>query len=457
MGRPKNLGIDLGTCSCRSMFREGDTLVSVPLPAAQLLLTKPLLEIDRNVEPLRLYLPSPKQRLIDRIPGTGNGPSPRAVDFLCEIFAAIRDQAADYAGTEFSGAVISYGAGMSSTDCAVVSAAAAKSGFRRLRLVSDAVAAANSYCFHEKVRRSQSFLIYSEGYMGADAAVVRSSHRGIHEIAADSDSRRLGARYLDEALLAGFITALGQAGLHAERDSFLSWIKDVFAHVNPGRIKPSEAVHRFLALLDFLVLSKESIGEDSRYRFSLPWPALPSSMQWLEAELDGGGFSSLMQQHNQAAIDLLDRVLESNALTDADIHRVLLVGGMTHQPTVIRAFVQRFGPERVFSQSGLAIVEGNAIIAHELTDEDLATEGPRVVRSQIERTSNPFQIPPSLFRIMEARPRAGAGVTPVPPALDELTLGTIRQWLSQGERRNAVEALAKLKAEVDRLLERYAL
>lgn len=450
MPRPTNLGIDLGTTCCRAAFLDDQQLVSVPL-VGSLYACVPVIQFHRRVHPPRVAFPSLKQRLEESFPLGAGRPAASGLDILVRLLLDIRQRASHFAGTEFSRTVISCSAAMTPADRAIIGAAAAQAGFARVRLLSDVVAAAHAFRFHERKDQPLTLLLYSEGYMGADAAVMRSSRHGVHEIASDSDVTQLGGGVLDETLVAGFLDELLRGQPPSEREPLLSWMQRLLQIVRDGKVTDDAGLETWLVLRRVMERAKEAIGDEPRHRFSLPPACLPPGVQWLEVELDGIAFGGLLRQHNRAAAALIDRVLQSNDLSDGDLNRVLLVGGTTYQPTLLRAFAQRFSAERVLSQSLLAVAEGSALVATELTDADVPVSGVRSGRIAPDVEAHPYRPPLDLFRIVERR---ACESTPQP--VDELPLRVLRAWLVQGRQREALEALEQLRSEATRLIESHA-
>lgn len=106
----------------------------------------------------------------------------------------------------------------------------------------------------------------------------------------------------------------------------------------------------------------------------------------IEVELTRAQFESLLLPFADRMITLIDQILQETHFEADLIDQVVMVGGSSSIPLLVRKMGERFGPEKILvhERPMLAIAEGAAIMAHRLAD---TYECPACAQS-VQRTEN---------------------------------------------------------------------
>ncbi len=106
----------------------------------------------------------------------------------------------------------------------------------------------------------------------------------------------------------------------------------------------------------------------------------------VEVELPRARFESIMAPLLKSLLQLVRGVIADVHFTEDLIDNILLVGGSSHIPCVIKTLQKEFGPEKVLlhERAMLAVAEGAAILSHRLAD---TVECPQCTRSTAQNAS----------------------------------------------------------------------
>jgi molecular chaperone DnaK len=238
--------------------------------------------------------------------------------------------------------------------------AATLAGLKVQRLLPEPTAAAISFGVDElNVGEGLTILVFDLGGGTFDLAVLTIADGQFIEQGKGGDMW-MGGDDIDNLLLqyiyretadeneVGDIQSLIDALPDVEKSRFLS---DIKAKVEAAKIRLSS---RTSAVVEVLGVLRDEDGD----------------ILDIEVEITRERFESLLQPFVERAMELIRKVLDSIDFEPDLIDRVVMVGGSSSIPLVIRAVQEFFGKEKVLlhERPMLAIAEGAAILAHRLAD-----------------------------------------------------------------------------------------
>nr|VFK54942.1 MAG: molecular chaperone DnaK [Candidatus Kentron sp. TUN]VFK55870.1 MAG: molecular chaperone DnaK [Candidatus Kentron sp. TUN]VFK61902.1 MAG: molecular chaperone DnaK [Candidatus Kentron sp. TUN] len=238
--------------------------------------------------------------------------------------------------------------------------AAALAGIKVQRLLSEPTAAAISFGVEElKANEEQTILVFDMGGGTFDLAVLTIANGQFIEQGKGGDMW-MGGDDIDNLLRQDVyretaieheiedLQALIDALPDVERSRFLG---DIKSKVEIAKIRLGTQPK---AVVEVLGLLRDKDGD----------------ILDIEVEISRERFDSLLQPFVDRAMELTRNILDSISVEPERIDRVVMVGGSSSIPLIVRTMREFFGSDKVLlhDRPMLAIAEGAAILAHRLAD-----------------------------------------------------------------------------------------
>ncbi len=348
------VGIDLGTTYSAAAVMRGTRVEPVALGtvAAQIpsvvvhrengeVLTGEPAERRAGSEPTRAAREF-KRRLGDPVPIIVGGVPYGAEALMAELLQAIVDQVTEREGEPPHTIVLTHPANYSEYKCGLLREAARLAGLplERVQLITEPEAAALAYAHQQRIEPGEVIAVYDLGGGTFDAAVVRSGPDGFELLGTPEGMERLGGIDFDQAILFHVDTALG--GLVADADN-----SDLQVAAGQARLR------------DECRLAKEALSNDTDAAIAVSLPGVHTEVRLTREELE-----QMVRPRVAETVRALERTIESAGITNADVSRVLLVGGSSRMPIVGQIVRETIGrPVSIDSDPKLAIAVGAALSA----------------------------------------------------------------------------------------------
>ncbi len=238
--------------------------------------------------------------------------------------------------------------------------AAALAGIKVQRLLSEPTAAAISFGVDQvNEDDAQTILVFDFGGGTFDLSVLTISGGQFIE-QGKGGNMWLGGEDIDRAIEEYVLQETAReyeiddiAGMISSQDSGIRnhFMGELKAAVEQAKIKLSDESEAYIELLGML---KDADGD----------------LVDVDVTLTRGTFESLIEPVVQNALSLVQKLLDDIHFTPDLINKVLLVGGSSKIPCVIKAVEELFGKEKVLvhDRPMLAVAEGAAILSHRLSD-----------------------------------------------------------------------------------------
>ena len=249
--------------------------------------------------------------------------------------------------------------------------AAALAGIKVQRLLSEPTAAAISFGVDQvNEDDAQTILVFDFGGGTFDLSVLTISGGQFIEqgkggnmwLGGEDIDRQLEEYVLQETAREYEIDDI--AGLISDQDSALKnrFQGELKAAVEQAKIKLSDEPEAYIELLGLL---KDGDGD----------------LLDVDVTLTRDAFESLIRPVVENAVSLVQKLLDDIHFTPDLIDKVLLVGGSSKIPCIIKAVEDLFGKEKVLvhDRPMLAVAEGAAILSHRLSDSYECRECGRIV------------------------------------------------------------------------------
>jgi molecular chaperone HscA len=231
------------------------------------------------------------------------------VEVSAEILRALRLRSEQSLGGELAGAVVTVPAYFDDAQRQATRDAARLAGIPVLRLLNEPTAAAVAYGLDSKAEGL--FAVYDLGGGTFDVSVLRLS-KGVFEVLATGGDTALGGDDFDHRL---YCWILEQAGL-----SLLA----------PGDVRHLTALAR---------AAKEALSTRTQTTIQ----ARLRDGHWVNLTISRETFQGLTQHLVQKTIDAARRSLRDAGIKPESVDGVVLVGGATRMPHVVRAVTDLFG------------------------------------------------------------------------------------------------------------------
>ena len=254
---------------------------------------------------------------------TMGGKSYSAPEISAMILSKLKADAESYLGGKVTQAVITVPAYFNDSQRQATKDAGKIAGLEVLRIINEPTAAALAYGLDKGENKNQKILVYDLGGGTFDVSILEIGD-GVFEVLSTNGNTRLGGDDFDNRIIDLLIEEF-------KKQENIDLSKDKLAM---QRLK--EAAEK--AKIDLSATPKTTI--------SLPFiTADASGPKHLEYDLTRAKFDAITEDLVKETIDCTAKALKDANLTNADINKVILVGGSTRIPAVYEAVKKFTGKE----------------------------------------------------------------------------------------------------------------
>lgn len=298
---PNALGHTL-TPSVVGVADAGDILVG--LPARERLLTHPQL----TAAVFKRYMGSDRQMAL-------GGRSFRAEELSALVLKSLKADAESYLGQPVTEAVITVPAYFSDAQRKATKIAGQLAGLKVDRLLNEPTAAALAYGLHQNEPESR-FLVFDLGGGTFDISILEL-FEGVMEVRASAGDNFLGGEDFVEALIDGFIAAVGKpAGLaDKQADAFI-----------------------YQALRKQAEQAKRALSGAGQAQMSIEFAGQPLSWTVTDSE-----FATLAEPLLKRLREPIERALRDARIRAHELNQIVLAGGATRKPLIKKLVAKMFG------------------------------------------------------------------------------------------------------------------
>ena len=331
----KIIGIDLGTTnSCVAVLEGGEPVV---VPNAEGARTTPsVVGFAKDGERLvgqiakRQAVANPDRTIISikRDMGTDRKIKIDTTDYSPQeisamILSKLKQDAENYLGEKVTQSVITVPAYFTDSQRQATKDAGRIAGLEVLRIINEPTAASLAYGLDKGKEGSQKVFIYDLGGGTFDISILEIGE-GVFEVMATAGDNRLGGDDFDQKIIDYLVEQF-------KNDNGIDLSKDRMAL---QRLKESAEK----AKIELSALQKTSV--------SLPFITSGATGPiHMDYELTKAKFDALTESLIEKTITLTKRAMADAGFTNADIDRVILVGGSTRIPAVVDAIKKLTGKE----------------------------------------------------------------------------------------------------------------
>ena len=331
----KIIGIDLGTTnSCVAIMEGGEPTV---VPNAEGARTTPsVVGFAKNGERLvgqvakRQAVANAENTIISikrdmgtdkKVTAGGKQYTPQEISAM--ILGKLKADAERYLGTTVTQAVITVPAYFTDSQRQATKDAGKIAGLDVLRIINEPTAAALAYGMDKLEEKGQKILVYDLGGGTFDISVLEIED-GVFQVLATAGNNRLGGDDFDERIISYLINEFKQAeGIDLSKDKMAM-----------QRLK--EAAEK----------AKIELSGVTSTTVSLPFiTADATGPKHLEVTITRAKFESMIEDLVDQTITLVKKAMADAKLTNADIAKVIMVGGSTRVPLVVEKVKQLCGKE----------------------------------------------------------------------------------------------------------------
>lgn len=335
---------------------------------------------------------------------TADGTAYSPQELTSYIITTLLNAAEEYLGARPTEAVIAVPADFGEAQRRATEEAGKLAGLTRVELIHEPTAAALAYGVDsKKVRR---LAVYDLGGGTFDVSILQTG-KGNIEVKAPLGRRDLGGNDWDQRLVEYVLGEWGKTLGHSDlaaSDSAMMLIRD---EAEATKIRLSTKQETVFRLDD---IDKAPTGEDQDMRFLIT----QSMFNDLTEDLRNDTLKIC-----QRAVDLIRR--EDPNFSVADIHDVVLIGGMTRVPAIRDAVATFFGkqpkrnvdPETAVAMGSAiraAVIEGRKTDAtiNDVTSHAIAIEAVGGVAAILLKANTPFPMEePASFTLSNVKPGQG--------------------------------------------------
>lgn len=349
------LGIDLGTTNSTAAVFDGTKSESVR-DARGAVLTPSLVRISKNGsvsvgERALRFIESDAANVrggFKRLMGTqekilfpASGASATPEELSAHVIRALLDQTEQRYSVRPRAAVITVPALFEVPQAAATKRAAQSVGLEQVELIQEPVASALASGWSEAANGR--WLVYDLGGGTFDVSLVEGSDDGLLRVVGHDGDNFLGGRDIDRAIVRWIVTALQQQGstLSQKKPEHQAALRSIGFAAEQAKIELSSADETWIAPAAPLEIDGEELE--------------------IELRLDRATFEQLCQPLIERSLEVCTRLLQSHALSSADIARVVLVGGPTAMPLLRQRVHERFG-ELASEQDPMTVVAHGAAL-----------------------------------------------------------------------------------------------
>jgi len=262
-------------------------------------------------------------------------------------------------------------------------------------------------------------LVFSAGYTGVGVAAARVTPRGVRVLAKAADETILGGNVLDFSILQSAMQCLKRARITFTDDP----------------TSPPWAAFQYA-----VEVAKQSVRDGNAAEFAVPKALTPATDGEVKMALVGSVFRDLVGKHLDAAMDIVDTVLEDTQVAEEELGYVLLFGGTTHLPDVARRIQERFSRATVRHLPPESVASGAALLA--IDDYGTDVDGEPSVMAGGEGFLPELEDVPGLVELRGSSEQVGRASGPADETRD-------REQAAAGAERVENPALAELRSKID--------
>lgn len=333
----KVIGIDLGTTNSVVAVMEGGEPVVIP-NAEGSRLTPSVVGFSKTGERLvgqlakRQAVSNPNRTVVSikrhmgsdyKVHIDGKDYTPQEISAM--ILQKLKNDAEAYLGEKVTEAVITCPAYFTDSQRQATKDAGAIAGLKVLRIINEPTASALAYGLDKiKDGKEHRFLVYDFGGGTFDVSILDLAD-GVLEVLASNGNGHLGGDDFDARIM--------------------DWIADQYKKENGMELKRDPMTNQ--RLKEAAEKAKIELSGVMSTEINLPFLSVDPNGQpvHFDAQLSRAEFDRITEDLVQATVPPIDQAMKDAGITNADIDKVLLVGGSSRIPAVQTLVKNKFGQE----------------------------------------------------------------------------------------------------------------
>ena len=278
----------------------------------------PLVEKDKKLVPYNIV----KGPNGDAWVATKDGKQYSPQEISAFILQKMKETAESYLGHAVTQAVITVPAYFNDAQRQATKDAGKIAGLEVLRIINEPTAAALAYGLDKK-KESKTIAVYDLGGGTFDISILEIND-GVFEVLSTSGNTFLGGEDFDQRII--------------------DWLVEGFKQANNIDLKQDRlALQRLKEAAERAKCELSSVEETT---ISLPFIAAdPTGPKHVNATLSRAKFEELVKDLVESSVEPCQKALWDAKLQPQDIDKVILVGGQTRSPIIVRTVAEVFGKE----------------------------------------------------------------------------------------------------------------